>query len=155
MGDTSIELWMNQYQFDALKRILAESGTTVQTVMQARLMEFYRQTVPELECVDINNRIESERLAAERREAEKLRRFSVFRVTENGSSVCLECEHPFEFLHAANLTRRYLRKEMDPQPDTLAEYLLRAGTRIAEEQFDELVAERIEGRRPDRCRKGR
>jgi hypothetical protein len=33
MGDTSIELWMNQYQYDALKRILAEAGTSVETVM--------------------------------------------------------------------------------------------------------------------------
>lgn len=146
MGDASIELWMNQHQFDALERILTESGTNVETVMHARLMEFYRQTVPDLERVDINNRIESERLATERREAEN-RRFSVFRVTENGSSVCLECELPFGFMQAANQTRRYLRKELEKQPDTLAEYFLRVGTQITEERFGELVGERIEGSR--------
>jgi hypothetical protein len=86
MGDTSIELWIDQHQYNALERVLTERGTNIETVMQARLMEFYRQTVPELERVDINNRIEGERLAAERRAAE-LRRFSVFRITENGTTV--------------------------------------------------------------------
>ena len=146
MGDTSIELWINQHQYKALERILTECGTSIETVMQARLMEFYRQTVPELERLDINNRIEGERLAAERRAAEQ-RRFSVFRITENGSAICLECEHAFDFLQAAHQTRHYLRGEMDPQPETLAEYYLRAGSPISEEKFSDRVGERIEGSR--------
>ncbi len=76
MGDTSIKLWINGHQYDTLERILTERGTNIETVMQARLIDLYRQTVPEQERVDINNQIESERLAAEQREAE-LHRFSV------------------------------------------------------------------------------
>lgn len=144
MGDTSIELWMNRHQYDALERILTERGTNIETVMQARLIELYRQTVPEQERVDINNQIESERLVAEQREAE-LRRFSVFRITENGSTVCLECNHAFEFMQAANQARRYLRQEMDPQPGAFADYFLRDGTLISEERYNDLVRECIEG----------
>lgn len=144
MGDTSIELWMNRHQYDALERILTERGTNIVTVMQTRLIELYSQTVPEHERVDINNRIESERLATERLEAEQ-RRFSVFRITEKGSTVCLECNHALEFMQAANQARRYLRQEMDPQPGAFADYFLRDGTVISEEKFSELVGERIEG----------
>ncbi len=142
MGETSIELRINRHQYDALERILTESG--IKTVMQARLIELYRQTVPEQERVDIDNQIESERLAAERLEAE-LRRFSVFRITEKGSAVCLECNHSFNFMQSAYQARRYLRQKMDPQPSTFAEYFLRNGTQISEEKFSELMGERIEG----------
>lgn len=144
MHSEEISLWLPRPQYDALERILTECGTSIETVMQARLMELYLQTVPEQERVDINNQMEGERLAAERREAE-LRRFSVFRITENGSTVRLECENAFEFMQAANLTRRYLRQEMDPQPNAFAEYFLRSGTLIGEERFSELVGARIEG----------
>lgn len=77
MGDRSIELWLNQYQLEALERILSEHGTDTETVMQARLMEFYRQTVPEQERTEINNMIEAERLADERR-TQEMRHFSVY-----------------------------------------------------------------------------
>lgn len=144
MGDTSIELCINRHQYDALERILMECGTNIETVMQARLIELYHQTVPEQERVDINNQIENERLAAEQLDAE-LRRFSVFRVTENGSTRRLECEHAFDYMQAANQVRRYLRQEMDPQPDAFADYFLRAGTLISEGKYNDLVRERIEG----------
>ncbi len=144
MGDTSIVLWINRHQHDALEHILTERGTNIETVMQAQLIELYRQTVPEQERVDINNQIESERLAEEQREAE-LRRFSVFRITEKGSTVCLECNHAFNFMQAANQARRYLRQEMDPPPSAFAEYFLSNGTLISEEKFSVLVGERIEG----------
>lgn len=111
--------------------------------MEAQLIELYHQTVPEQERLDINNQIESERIAAERLEAE-LRRFSVFRITEKCSTVCLECDHAFNFMQAANQARRYLRQEMDPQPSTFAEYFLQKSTLISEDQFSERVRERIE-----------
>ncbi|NCB42241.1 MAG: hypothetical protein EOM59_06435 [Clostridia bacterium] len=144
MSDKSIELWMNRHQYDALERILTERGTNIETVMQARLMELYRQTVPEQERVEINNKMEVELLAAERREAE-LRRFSVFRITEKGSTVYLECDYAFDFMQAANQTRRYLRQEMNPQSGAFAEYFLSAGALISEGKYSELVGERIGG----------
>ncbi|MBR0598442.1 hypothetical protein [Sinanaerobacter chloroacetimidivorans] len=144
MGDTSIELRINRHQCDALERILTERGTNIETVMQARLIELYCQTIPEQERVDINNQIESERLAAEQREAE-LRRFSVFRITEKGSTVFLECNQALNFMQVAYQTRRYLRQEMDPPNSAFAEYFLRNGTLISEEKFRMLAGERIEG----------
>jgi hypothetical protein len=144
MGDTSIELRINRHQYDALECILTMRGTNTETVIQEQLMELYRQTVPEQERVNIDNQIESERLAAERLEAE-LRRFSVFRITEKGSVVCLECNHPLNFMQSAYQARRYLRHEMDPQPGTFAEYFLTGGTLISEEKFSVLMGERIEG----------
>ncbi len=144
MGDVSIDLIINRHQYDALERIMTERGTNIETVMQARLVEIYRQTVPEQERVDINNQIESERLAAEQREAE-LRRFSVFRITEKGSTVFLECNQALNFMQVAYQARRYLRQEMDPPTSTFAEYFLQNGTLISEEKFSVLVGERIEG----------
>ena len=144
MGDTSIELRMNRHEYDALERILTDCGTNTVAVMQARLIELFSQTVPDQERVDINNQIESERLAAEQREAE-LRRFSVFRITEKGTTVCLECNHALNFMQAAYQVRRYLRQEMDPPTSAFAEYFLRNGTLISEEKFSALVGERIEG----------
>lgn len=144
MGDTSIELWMNQYQYDALKRILTEAGTSVETVMQARLMEFYMQTVPENERADINCRIEGERLAEVLR-AEERRRFSVFRIVEDRQARCLECEHPFDFLNAALQTRRYLRHELGAKAASFADYLLQSGHAISEQEYAERTGQYIDG----------
>ena len=47
MGDTSIELWLNKYQHDALERILTQNGTDLEAVMQEKLSELYLQTVLE------------------------------------------------------------------------------------------------------------
>lgn len=144
MGDTSIELWLNQYQYDALKRILAKAETSVETVMQARLMEFYMQTVPEHERFSINNRIEGERLAEERR-AEERRRFSVFRIVEDRQARCIECEHPFDLLNTALQTRRYLRHELGTESASFADYLLQSGKSISEKEYAERTGQYIDG----------
>lgn len=144
MGDISIDLWLNQYQYNALKRILAEAGTNVETVMQARLMEFYMQTVPEHERFNINNRIEGERLAEEQR-AEERRRFSVFRIVEDRQARCMECEHPFDFLNAALQTRRYLRHELGTKATSFADYLLQSGHAISEQEYAERTGQYIGG----------
>lgn len=144
MGDTSIELWLNQYQYDALKRILSKAGTSVEAVMQARLMEFYMQTVPEQERFSINNRIEGERLAEERQAAER-RRFSVFRIVEDRQVRCIECEHPFDFLNAALQTRRYLRHELGTKTNSFADYLLQSGQAISEKEYAGLAQEYSDG----------
>ena len=68
--DVSLELWMDRRRLTALERVLKERGTDTQTVMQARLDELYRQYVPAQERTEINERMESERLAAERRAEE-------------------------------------------------------------------------------------
>lgn len=85
-GNVSLELWLHEYKLAALERVMNESGTDTQTVMQARFDELYRQYVPAQERTDINNAIEGERLATERR-AEENDSFAIFHVHENGFHV--------------------------------------------------------------------
>ncbi len=144
MHSEEISFWLPKPKYDALRGALGAQGKSLESELQALTEQLYEQLIPADQRQDIENLIRQDRLLAERRSAE-LRRFSVFRITENGSTRCLECEHAFDFLQADNQTRRYMRREMDPQPDTFAEYFLRAGSLISEEKFDERVGERIEG----------
>ena len=107
-GSIEVSLWMEQRQHDALRRILENSGTTVETVMQARLDEFYRQTVPDHERREISMEIEAERLAAERQREENMR-VSAFHITEKGQDSFFVTQRPVEFLEMAKLLRWYLR----------------------------------------------
>lgn len=139
MGGTSIELWMDQHQYKALERILTECGTNVETVMQARLMEFYRQTVPEQERVDINNRIEAARLADERR-TQEMRSFTVYHIAENGSECYFESDYGMEFMQTARQIRKYLRAEFKNQPKNFAA-IFNAAIPIDAQRFSERVSE--------------
>ena len=107
-GSIEVSLWMEQRQHDALRRILENSGTTVETVMQARLDEFYRQTVPDHERREISMEIEAERLAAER-QMEESTRVSAFHITEKGQDSFFVTQRPVEFLGMAKILRWYLR----------------------------------------------
>jgi hypothetical protein len=140
--DVSIELWLDRRRMDALERILHESGTDTQTVMQARLKDLYTQYVPAQERTQINERIEAERLAKERR-AEESRRISVFHVTEHGDDVYFKTERDGEFLQAVNQLRAYLRKEQSAPPNTFAEMFF-DHTGISADEFDAQVATRME-----------
>ena len=51
-----IALWLEQRQYDALRRTLEDTGTTVEAVIQARLEEFYQQTVPDHERQKIDRK---------------------------------------------------------------------------------------------------
>ncbi len=142
MGDRSIELWLNQYQLEALERILSERGTDTETVMQARLMEFYRQTVPEQERTEINNMIEAERLADERR-TQEMRHFSVYHITENGSECHFESDYGMEFMQTAWQMRRYLRAEFEKQPESFAA-IFDDAIPIDAQRFDERIGELLD-----------
>ena len=100
-GDESLALWLYGYKLDALERVLTESGTNTQTVMQARLEELYRQYVPVQDRIQINERIEVERLAAEQR-AEESHRVSAFHVTENGADMYFKTDRGYELLEATH-----------------------------------------------------
>ena len=144
MGDTSIELWLNQYQLEALERILSEHGTDTNTVMQARLLEFYRQTVPEQERTDINNRIEAKRLAEERL-TQEMSRFSVFHITENGAERYFETQYGngLEFLQIGWWMRKYLHGEFKVKPECFADTLLNP-VAIDVGNFDSRVGELLD-----------
>lgn len=119
MGDTSIELWLNKYQYDALERILTQNGTDLETVLQEKLSELYLQTVPEQEQAEINARLKADRLADEQR-AREIRTFSVFHITENGAEHYFECDLPMELMQTSWLLRRYQRGELEQKPECFA-----------------------------------
>lgn len=144
MGDTSIELRLNIHRFNALEEALNEEGSSLEEHMQNYLIDLYVEMVSNTKQQEIDQLIAEEDLRIKQQQAD-MRRFSVFRITEKGSTVCLECNHAFEFMQAANQVRRYQRQEMDPQPGAFAEYFLTNGTLINEETFGVLVGERIEG----------
>lgn len=141
-GDEALELWLHEYKLDALGRVLTEHGTDTRTVLQAHLEELYRQYVPAQERVDINNRIEGERLAEERR-AEESRRISAFRVAEHGQAQYFTTDAGHEFLDAAKRLRIYLTKEPSAPPDNFAG-LFTHRVEITADQFNELVGIRMD-----------
>ncbi|MDD3227783.1 MAG: hypothetical protein PHE09_01075 [Oscillospiraceae bacterium] len=140
--DISLELWMDRRRLAALERVMTESGTDVQTVMQARFDELYRQYVPAQERTDINNAIEAERLAAERF-AEERKRVCAFRVTENGQRKFFTVDDGLELLDAAKKVRSYLTAEPASRPSSFDKMFLHPAE-ISAERFDELVGIRME-----------
>lgn len=138
--DNSIELWMDRRRLAALERVLNESGTDTQTVMQARLDELYAQYVPAQERTEINMAIEAERFAAEQK-AEETRHVSVFHVTENGTEQYFKTDRGHEFLDAAHRLRLYLQENL--VTDSFAEtYVGREA--ITADEFDEMVGVRMD-----------
>lgn len=145
MGDTSIELWLNKYKFEALERCLTQSGSSTGTGMQAKLSEFYLQTVPEQERTEIDCRIEAERLADEQYAREN-RRFSVYRVAEAGAERYFESDYAMDFMQTAWQLRKYLRGDFENQPESFAAVFSDA-ILIDVEQFDAHAEARIDGSR--------
>lgn len=79
INTVEVTLWLEQPRYEAIQRILRESRTDLETVMQAKLEEFYRQTVPDLERERINLQMEAVRLAEERMRLENMK-ISAFRI---------------------------------------------------------------------------
>lgn len=136
-----VTLWLEQPRYDALQRNLRESGTDLETVMQARLEEFYRQTVPDLEREKINLSMEAERLAEERARLENMK-ISAFRIMENGQDSYFITEQPVEFLEMAHLLRGYLRGTLDSRMKPFAYYFTDCKW-LTENQFQDYVQERM------------
>ena len=140
-GNVSLELWLHEYKLAALERVMNESGTDTQTVMQARFDELYRQYVPAQERTDINNAIEGERLATERR-AEENDSFAIFHVHENGNEEYYRTKLFSDLLGAARALRRHLRDESTEHISFAERFADRTG--ISAEDFDKFVLERMD-----------
>jgi hypothetical protein len=143
MRDTSIELWLNKYKFEALERCLTQSGSDTESVMQAKLSELYLQTVPKQERAEIDRAIEAKRLADEQYEREN-RRFSVYRVAEDGAERYFESDYAMDFMQTAWQLRKYLRDDFENQPESFAAVFSDA-IPIDAEQFEAHAAARIDG----------
>lgn len=142
-GNTEVILQLHQRQYDALQRVLKNSKTALETVMQARIEEFYQQTVPDHEQQEISLEIEAERLAEEDRQAGDTK-ISVFHIAEDGEDNYFLTTRPVSFLKLSFVFRRYVRQESlfsDPRflecfyPDM----------QLKEDQFQDLAEKRLNG----------
>lgn len=104
MNKHEITLWMDDREYDALRRALLAQNTDPRTEMQKRLDACYRELVP---------RQEQERImeAADRpggSEMDARLGSAMFRVIEGGECRCFGVAHPCDAVDAASRLRRYL-----------------------------------------------
>lgn len=142
MGSEEIILWLEQRQYAELEHRLREHGTNISSELNARLTALYEQTVPSDIRESIAKSIELEWLL-DAEAAEQKRRYSAFRITENGRISLFERAHAFEFLHAARMLRQYMRKEIPSQPAWFADCFSDRRP-ITQAGFEARVSERME-----------
>ena len=107
MASREIVLWLDERWYDALERQLR--GESLQDKLEDYLDELCDQ-LPSQEYERISAEIYRERVEREA-EREASRRFSVFRIRENGERHCCLVDEPVDFLAAARSLRSYLRSE--------------------------------------------
>lgn len=107
MASREIVLWLDERWYAALERHL--QGETLQDKLEDYLDELCNQ-LPSQEYEQISAEIYRERMEREA-QREASRRFSVFRIRENGERHCCLVDEPVDFLTAARSLRSYLRSE--------------------------------------------
>ena len=107
MASREIVLWLDERWYAALERHLRDES--LQDKLEDYLDELCNQ-LPSQEYERISAEIYRERLEREA-EREASRRFSVFRIRENGERHCCLVDEPVDFLAAARSLRSYLRSE--------------------------------------------
>jgi len=109
-GDVQMELYLHEYKMDALSSVLAEQGSSVEKRMQEILFNLYNELVPLETREEIQSHINAEHAAWEA-EQEAARKFTAFRVRQDGADVFFQLDHSKTFLDIAKFLRSYLRKE--------------------------------------------
>ena len=136
MASREIVLWLDERWYDALERQLR--GESLQDKLEDYLDELCDQ-LPSQEYQRISAEIHRERMEWEvQREAD--RRFSVFRIKENGERHCCLVDEPVDFLAAARSLRSYLRSE----PGAGFRKYYAAAQEISQREFYRSVQERRE-----------
>lgn len=141
-GDVHLELWLHEYKMQALSAVLEEQGSSVEKRMQSALNELYAELVPPEIQQDICQRIDAE-YAAEQAEIEAARKYTAFRVQENGAENFFQLDRRESFLDVAKSLRWCLRQE----PDSLAAAFQKSfyGLKpISSEQYGQMAAYRME-----------
>lgn len=108
MNSRDITVWLDERWYDALSRQLKKKDTTVEDELNTYLDAMIDQ-LPEQVRERISREIWEED-QRQRAEAEASRRFSVFRVTQDGHTdhLVTECRVPIDALHTAAALRTYL-----------------------------------------------
>ena len=107
MASREIVLWLDERWYDALERQLRDES--LQDKLENYLDELCNQ-LPNQEYERVSAEIYRERMEREA-EREADRRFSVFRISENGVCRCCLVDEPIDLLAAARSLRRYTRSD--------------------------------------------
>ena len=103
-------VWLEQREYDALKKALQASGIdSVEREAERLLRQRYEQLVPKEQREQIEAQLQKE-MELETREREAARRYSAVRITEGGISRYFEADNMDMLSHAYAL-RRHLRGE--------------------------------------------
>ena len=138
MTQREIVLWVDERWCEALEKHLLDGSVS------DRLEEYVDELVnqlPENVYEKISREIWQEQQQA-KLEAEAARRFAVFHVTEEGSSVYFSTQRAIELLDAAKRLRSYVRKSPEDAPARFVGMF--QGERITEEQFKQYASERMD-----------
>ena len=143
MSSRKICIWLDEQWYDALSRQLKKKDTTVEEQLDEHLDTMIDQ-LPEQVRKKISREIWEE--DQRRREAEEAsRRFSAFRITQNGRTDHLLAEGgaSMDALHTAMRLRAYLLREGNPS-EQFAQ-VMPAADHIAPEVFEEYADELKQG----------
>ena len=139
MADRQIELWIDERWYDALSEHLEKRDTTLEEKLEEYLDVLIDQ-LPESVCKKISREMwEEDR--QQREAAEAARRFSVFRVTQDGETDCLLTEGTasMDAFHTALRLRSYLLAKGNSSQ--LFSQAISAAEHIAPEVFQDYAGE--------------
>ncbi len=106
-GHVQVELWFHEYKLDALASVLEKQDTSVEERMKEMLVGLYVDMVPAETRQEIRTRIDAEH-AAERAAEEAARKYTAFRVRENGVEAFFRLGQKERLLDVGKFLRRYL-----------------------------------------------
>ncbi len=142
-GDVQMELYLHEYKMKALSSVLAEQGSSVEQRMQEMLIDLYAELVPVETQQEIRARIDAEHAALEA-EQEAARKFTAFRVRQDGADAFFQLDHAENILEVAKFLRRYLREDQGPGIAALQRSAFARMEPVTAEQYDQLMALRME-----------
>ncbi len=141
-GDIQLELWLHEYKMQALASALEKQGVTVEQKMQDALTELYVELVPADARQEISARIKAE-LAAEQEAAERERKYTAFRVRENGTNQFFQIGQRKTFLDLGRFLREYLAEGGIFGVEALRKSFSDLAP-ISAEQYNQLMESRLE-----------
>lgn len=141
-GDVQLELYLHKYKMEALSSVLEEQDSSVEEQMQEMLIDLYAELVPYEVQQQIRTRIDTEH-AKEWAAMEAVKKYTVFRLRENGTDAFFQLDRQEDFLCVAQFLRRYLQDAQEPARAALKNSF--AGLEaVTVGQYDQMTALRME-----------
>ncbi len=141
-GDIQLELWLNTYKATALSSVLEKQGTSIERLLQETLIDLYEELVPQEAQRMIQARIDAEQ-AVQRAEQEAARRYTAFRIVENGTESFFQMDGKGSMLNVGRFLRQYLKEEQGPALAAFQAAFARLEP-ITAKQYEQLAALRAE-----------